>query len=146
MNEFRFYLRNCGLALSVPNFVEKVIHKLSPQWIAEGRSTIARPMRFSGLQGRALTSRLRTYELVRVWRRVKAFPFGRSRKPTFVFLAPEAGLQSFYAGHVLLARVIKDAGHPVPAFVLQRTTTHLQREIRDANAANSARPCGQCCL
>src|SRR5579872_5912738 len=53
------------------------------------------------------------YDLWRVYRRVRAFPFGRSRKPIFLFLAPEAGLQPFYASHALLARVMKDAGHPI---------------------------------
>ncbi len=65
----------------------------------------------NALHWRAIAARKQNAR--RVQRRADAFPAGRSRAPVFLFLAPEAGLQPFFASHVLLARVIKDAGHPV---------------------------------
>jgi hypothetical protein len=46
-------------------------------------------------------------------RRRQAFTAGADRKSITLFLAPEAGLGPFYASHVILARVLSDAGHPV---------------------------------
>lgn len=46
-------------------------------------------------------------------RRQRAFVAAKEREPITLFLAPEAGLEPFYASHVILARVLQDAGHPV---------------------------------
>jgi hypothetical protein len=43
----------------------------------------------------------------------RAMLAGASKRPITLFLAPEAGLEPFYASHVILARVLQDAGEPV---------------------------------
>lgn len=43
----------------------------------------------------------------------RAMLAGTGERPITLFLAPEAGLDPFYASHVILARVLKDAGEPV---------------------------------
>jgi hypothetical protein len=47
----------------------------------------------------------------RGWRRAKALKRAKSGVPVILFISPEAGLAPFYAGHVMLAATIRDAGH-----------------------------------
>lgn len=48
----------------------------------------------------------------RAWRRRKLGSL-KAKAPISLFLAPEAGLEPFFASHALLARVLQDAGHAV---------------------------------
>ena len=47
----------------------------------------------------------------RAKRRAAVLAAGQPRKKIMLFLAPEAGLEPFYASHAMLARALNDAGH-----------------------------------
>src|SRR5258706_7877402 len=52
----------------------------------------------------------------RQWRRLSLAKYRASQVPVTLFVATEAGLVPYFAGHAILARTLRDAGHA--AFVL----------------------------
>ena len=95
------------------------------------------PLLIVGLAARESWTALRT-QAGREKRRAAVLAADQPRKKIMLFLAPEAGLEPFYASHALLARTLNDAGHT--AILLSCNGLQPTCSLKFARQVNLTRP------
>ncbi|HET7086174.1 MAG TPA: hypothetical protein VFI23_15465 [Rhizomicrobium sp.] len=75
-------------------------------------------------------------------RRARLGAIEKDKSPVILFLAAEAGLTQYFAGHALLAKTLNEAGHPSMVLSCGGALPHCN--VKSANQDTSNRVCIRC--